>query len=557
MRNARRALLLALLLTALTTAPAGAQSRDLDSYLLFALQGMRTKGLSVSSGNIGVNDPNGAISSAHGVIDAPQSDVVAGMVRASVRSRCRRLYANTVPDAMPGCQPAGDFRALALPLMSDVLSACHYPSPFPDQCATASPVIVDLDSQRTLPPGTYGNVVVFSAGSRSGRLVLTGGDYIFCSLRTGRSARILVQRPSTVKIQDEVNLGAGAYLGPDPDVSPLPLASDITLYVNGPAVRFSASSEAYAHVYAPNAMLRLTHEATIQGTFVARLIRTERIGGGPPTTTTTSTTTTTRPGVTTTTTSADCHSLCGNGHIDTLCHEQCDGSDFGDAHCPGSSVDGAFLGSVDGAFLTCRSDCTIDFGGCPTTTTTIPSPGLREICANCIDDDRNGLTDFEDPACCAGVQSFAMTVRRGQLRPRGATSRLRLKTSLAETGLASVNPLQQDVFLQIRPAGGTEVLCAKIPHDKFMRMHGAFKFWDHEHLVASAKGIDDLTVKVRRDGSVRLRTVGNHVQFRTPEQNSLQVTVGFYNATAGDGANRCSTETRAFRAGRSGRLIAP
>src|SRR5947207_2648349 len=451
MRNARRALLLALLRTALTTAPAGAQSRDLDSYLLFALQGMRTKGLSVSSGSIGVNDPNGASSSAHAVIDAPQSDVVAGMVRASVRSRCRRLSAHTVPDAMPGCQPAGDFRALALPLMSDVLSACHYPIPFPDQCATASPVIVDLDSQRTLPPGTYGNVVVFSAGSRSGRLVLTGGDYIFCSLRTGRSARILVQRPSTVKIQDELNLGAGAYLGPDPDVSPLPLASDITLYVNGPAVRFSASSEACAHVYAPNAMLRLTHEATIQGTFVARLIRTERIGGGPPTTTTTSTTTTTRPGVT----------------------------------------------------------------------------------------------------------SFAMTVRRGQLRPRGATSRLRLKTSLAETGLASVNPLQQDVFLQIRPAGGTEVLCAKIPHDKFMRMHGAFKFWDHEHLVASAKGIDDLTVKVRRVGSVRLRTVGNHVQFRTPEQNSLQLTVGFYNAAAGDGANRCSTETRAFRAGRSGRLIAP
>ena len=37
MRNARRALLLALLLTALTTAPAGAQSRDLDSYLRRAL----------------------------------------------------------------------------------------------------------------------------------------------------------------------------------------------------------------------------------------------------------------------------------------------------------------------------------------------------------------------------------------------------------------------------------------------------------------------------------------------------------------------------------------
>src|SRR2546427_6879164 len=329
------------------------------------------------------------------------------MVRASVRSRCRRIYANTVPAAMPGCQPPGDFRALALPLMNDVLSECHYPSPFPDQCATASPVIVDLDSQRTLPPGPYGNVVEFSAGSRSGRLVLTGGDYLFCSLRTGRSARILFQGPSTVKIQTEVNLGASAYLGPDPDVSPLPSAADITLYVNGPAVRFSASSEAHARVYAPNAMLRLTHEATIEGTFLARLIRTERIGGGPPTTTTTTspttttlpgaTTTTTLPGATTTTTHpggattttttrpADCAALCGNGHIDAVCDEQCDGSDFGNAHCPGT---------VDGAFLSCRPDCTIDYSACPSpTTTTHPTPGLREPRPNCIPHATNGLTD--------------------------------------------------------------------------------------------------------------------------------------------------------------------
>ena len=104
--------------------------------------------------------------------------------------------------------------------MGDVLAASHYPSPFPDECATASPVIVGLDSQRTLPPGSYGNVIVFSAGSRSGRLILTGGDYFFCSLRTGRSARILFQTPSTVKIRNSLNLGASAYLGPDPGFSP-------------------------------------------------------------------------------------------------------------------------------------------------------------------------------------------------------------------------------------------------------------------------------------------------------------------------------------------------
>src|SRR4029077_17474401 len=102
------------------------------------------------------------------------------------------------------------------PLMSDVLSACHYPSPFPDQCATAPSVTVGLGTDRTLPPGSYGNVTVFSAGSRSGRVILTGGDYFLCNLSAGRNAQILFQGPSTVKIRNEISLGASGYLGPDP-----------------------------------------------------------------------------------------------------------------------------------------------------------------------------------------------------------------------------------------------------------------------------------------------------------------------------------------------------
>src|SRR5439155_1472575 len=54
-----------------------------------------------------------------------------------------------------------------------------------------------------------------------------------------------------------------------------------------------------------------------------------------------------------------------------------------------------------------------------------PVPPPREICGNCIDDDGNGLTDFEDPACCMQSQAFTMTVTRGLLRPRGATTRLK------------------------------------------------------------------------------------------------------------------------------------
>jgi len=185
----------------------------------------------------------------------------------------------------------------------------------------------------------------------------------------------------------------------------------------------------------------------------------------------------------------------------------------------------------------------------------VPAP--REFCGNCIDDDGNGLTDFEDPACCMQSQAFTMTVTRGLLRPRGATTRLKLKSLLAKVGLADVNPLKQDVFVQIRPAGGTDVLCAKAPADKFMKMHGAFKFWDRHHRVASAKGISDIRVKVRRDGSVRFSAVGKRVKFSTPQGGTLQVTVGFRDPATAEAGNRCSTQTQAFRSGRQGQLLAP
>src|SRR5437773_2581388 len=199
-------------------------------------------------------------------------------------------------------------------------------------------------------------------------------------------------------------------------------------------------------------------------------------------------------------------------------------------------------------------------GATSTTTSTLgtgPVPPPREICGNCIDDDGNGLTDFEDPACCMQSQAFTMTVTRGLLRPRGATTRLKLKSLLAKVGLADVNPLKQDVFVQIRPAGGTAVLCAKAPTDKFMKMHGAFKFWDRHHRVASAKGISDIRVKVRRDGSVRFSAVGKRVKFSTPQAGTLQVTVGFRDPATAEAGNRCSTQTQAFRTGRQGQLLAP
>jgi hypothetical protein len=591
-----RASKLIVLTALLTTAPTAvrAQSRDLGTYLLFGLRELHTKGPQLQSGDLGVNESTGVFYvSPHGQLVAPQSEVVADVVTGSLPSLCKRLFSNLVTRTMFSCGPP---TAFTLPILPDPTTSCGFPTPFPacsSDVAAAKTVLGGF--VLSLAPGTYGAMTVLNGGT----LILPGGDYRFCSLRAARNANILVQGPTTIEVSGLVNLGNAVFLGPQPRGASTVSPRDIHLFVNGPMVHLAGHADVRAALCAPGAEFRVTRDAHLQGTFVANIIHTEHFTGElPPTTTTTTTlsttsttshstttTSTTHPS-TTTTVPGNCTALCGNGHIDAACHEQCDGKDFGTATCPG--------GSVAGAFLSCNPDCTINYDGCPNALAcgdgvkqpfeecdpVALTPGCpagqicgaagtavgcrcvqpetvpQEICGNCIDDDGNGLTDFEDPACCTQSQTFAMVVRHGRLRPVGSLSRLRLKTLLARAGLSHVNPLREDVFLQIRTAGGPELLCARMPAAKFMRMHGAFKFWDKKHVVPSAKGINDLTVKVRRDGSVRLRTLGKRVQMQTPPHGPLQVTVGFHDPSS-NASNACSSAVQAFRTGNRGRLIAP
>ncbi len=207
-------------------------------------------------------------------------------------------------------------------------------------------------------------------------------------------------------------------------------------------------------------------------------------------------------------------------------------------------------------FNACTTD-TCSGGVCVHTNICVtPEAAPVEICGNCIDDDNNGLTDFEDPACCLQSGTFTMTLKEGRLHPHGSGTRLALRSVLARSGLA-VNPLEEDVFLQLRPEGGTDVFCARIPAANFKKHRRAFEFADRKHSVASAGRLDGMKIKVMRDGSVRLRTHGKRAQMIHPNAGRLQVTVGFHSAAAGDGANRCSTTLQTFRAGRKGRLITP
>src|SRR5207244_3001898 len=193
----------------------------------------------------------------------------------------------------------------------------------------------------------------------------------------------------------------------------------------------------------------------------------------------------------------------------------------------------------------CTTD-TCTAGACGYTHLTDCLPPPTEICGDCIDNDGNGLTDFEDPACCSGAaERFTMELKGGFMRPRGATTKLRLRSILARGGMSDIDPLRQDVFLQIRPEGSTDIFCARIPADKFMHAHRAFMFWDHTGNVASAKGISDMKIKVRRNGTIRFRTHGKQAQMSGAHSGRVEITVGFHAAGA-DASNRCSATTSTF-----------
>jgi len=189
-----------------------------------------------------------------------------------------------------------------------------------------------------------------------------------------------------------------------------------------------------------------------------------------------------------------------------------------------------------------------------------PNAGVQasaEICGNCVDDDGDGLTDFEDPACCADRQIFPMAIDRGRIHPHGQTSRLGLESLLAAQGLADVNPRREDVFLQIRAERGDEVFCASVPAGRFVaKRPGVFRFRDHNHSVGTAGGIDRLAVRIAGDGSVRFRAVARHAEFTSPRDGLLTVTISFRDPLAAESGNRCST-AQELHTNRRGALRVP
>ena len=265
-----RSILAGLLVTAAFATDVGAQpSSNINDYVLFAVSGIKTKGPTISDGDVGVNVVDGRLLAPRSFI-GPNSVVASDRVRFDKNPSntvLQQLFANVVEMGPPGTP-------FTPPIIADVKAACGFPDPFPP-CASGNDVDVPVGTTATLAPGAYGKVRVHGTQLSHGELQLSGGLYVFCDLKVGRAAEVQVQNPSTIDVAGRVAFGPGSSLGPDSGSGLV--ASDIQLYVAGKIVKLTRDSFSNARICAPDSKMRLTQGGVHIGVYVAGFIRTEGV----------------------------------------------------------------------------------------------------------------------------------------------------------------------------------------------------------------------------------------------------------------------------------------
>ena len=189
-----------------------------------------------------------------------------------------------------------------------------------------------------------------------------------------------------------------------------------------------------------------------------------------------------------------------------------------------------------------------------TSTTSSTAPPPVEICDDCIDNDGDGLTDLEDPTCCPSVEAVVLELGAVRFTPAHGGTRFALGgqfSQLALTGSTST----QDVLVQVREEGRPDFLCARIPAANLVRRGAKETFEDPRRLVTSARGIDALLLKRRRNGNGVVKASGKQVSVTLPPPGILRVTVGILQPGAAEAANRCATAGVPFTLNRKGALL--
>ena len=240
--------------------------RNMSTYVLLGIDTLNMKEFVFTNvGNVGVNDTGGTMSWGKSSHFADNTEVVTDILkRAGQKSSMYDLFTNTIvsPLAQAGAtvRNAGPVSWSPTPLISPL-------PPTPNCVVGSTPVVVAKNGSLTLPPGSYGKVVVANGAT----LDLTGGTYHFQDFKTGRKATITVDAPSDITVAGKFRTNTGTKLLPGTGVG----ASDILVGVCGSLVKLSHKNNISGVFYAPNGQLRFGHGGFYTGQFVARELRSD------------------------------------------------------------------------------------------------------------------------------------------------------------------------------------------------------------------------------------------------------------------------------------------
>lgn len=212
-------------------------------------------------------------------------------------------------------------------------------------------------------------------------------------------------------------------------------------------------------------------------------------------------------------------------------------------------------GSTSTSTSTLAGATTTTFAG-QTSTTTTTLPAGAEVCTNCLDDDGDGLTDLEDPDCC---ESGALTLAKARFKPSKkvpGTTIARLKMTLPDPGVTTLDPTKHDTVVQLHRRGGTPDYCARVPAASVVGKKGKrYLFVDKTSVVASAAGIKKLVIKRKKGGVLLATLAATAARFATPTPGPIAITLGF---AAADGKNQCvGVQPMLAAKGKKGALQAP
>ena len=256
-------------------APSRPIDRTIDHYALFALDSLNFQGGNpgvshIDGGDVGVNNPdpnpsdgadvmNMCAGSGHEVVMQDGTQANADTFNTTASCSLWDVYSNHL-DGNPVIRNSGP-TAFTTP----IIPAANLPA-FPSfSCNPANPVTVAKGSAMTLPPGTYGDVIIRDSAT----LTLAAGTYTFCSVSMGGNAS-LVDVDGTIVQVAETFAANGSSVGP---------SANAHFYVRGDGtgandrdVSFGRGPTIAGTWWAPFGTMALGHSSDLTGHFWAQRI---------------------------------------------------------------------------------------------------------------------------------------------------------------------------------------------------------------------------------------------------------------------------------------------